>query len=145
MSADTSLARASTDVSPFDGAHSARRPQTRGRVKLLLAWAAATALLVFSIAVAITLGPADVSLVNVRDIVLNHAGLADIPVRVSEDAIVWQERLPRALVAAATGTPADVNSTSAGAPVGTQAPLPSVAQPVSPARLPDSGASASTV
>lgn len=103
MSADTSLARASTDVSPFDGAHSARRPQTRGRVKLLLAWAAATALLVFSIAVAITLGPADVSLVNVRDIVLNHAGLADIPVRVSEDAIVWQERLPRALVAAATG------------------------------------------
>ncbi|GAB2664664.1 iron chelate uptake ABC transporter family permease subunit [Nocardia goodfellowii] len=51
-----------------------------------------------------TLGPADVSLVNVRDVLLNHFGLADIPVRVSKDAIVWEERLPRALVAAACGT-----------------------------------------
>jgi iron complex transport system permease protein len=59
--------------------------------------------LALSVGVAITLGPADVSLVNVRDIVLNHLGLADIPVRVSDDAIVWQERLPRALVAAACG------------------------------------------
>ncbi len=59
--------------------------------------------LALSVGVAVTLGPADVSLVNVRDILLNHAGLARIPVRVSEDAIVWQERLPRALVAAACG------------------------------------------
>jgi iron complex transport system permease protein len=59
--------------------------------------------LVVSVGVAITLGPADVSLVNVRDIVLNHLGFANIPVRVSDDAIVWQERLPRALVAAACG------------------------------------------
>jgi iron complex transport system permease protein len=59
--------------------------------------------LALSVGVAITLGPADVSLVNVRDIVLNHLGHADIPVRVSDDAIVWQERLPRALVAAACG------------------------------------------
>ncbi|WP_372435172.1 FecCD family ABC transporter permease [Tomitella biformata] len=61
------------------------------------------ALLVVSVLIAMTLGPADVSLVNVRDVVLNHLGLADIPVRVSKDAIVWQERLPRALVAAACG------------------------------------------
>lgn len=60
--------------------------------------------LAISVGVAITLGPADVSLVNVRDILLNHLGLAEIPVRVSEDAIVWQERLPRALVAAACGS-----------------------------------------
>ena len=59
--------------------------------------------LAVSVGVAVTLGPADVSLVNVRDILLNHLGLAEIPVRVSEDAIVWQERLPRALVAAACG------------------------------------------
>jgi iron complex transport system permease protein len=59
--------------------------------------------LALSVGVAVTLGPADVSLVNVRDILLNHLGLAEIPVRVSEDAIVWQERLPRALVAAACG------------------------------------------
>lgn len=65
---------------------------------------AGIAILVLSIGAAVTLGPADVSLVNVRDIVANHLGLADIPVRVSEDAIVWQERLPRTLVAAACGT-----------------------------------------
>ncbi|WP_245367633.1 FecCD family ABC transporter permease [Nocardia goodfellowii] len=60
--------------------------------------------LALSVLVAVTLGPADVSLVNVRDVLLNHFGLADIPVRVSKDAIVWEERLPRALVAAACGT-----------------------------------------
>ena len=59
--------------------------------------------LALSVGVAVTLGPADVSLVNVRDILLNHVHLADIPVRASEDAIVWEERLPRALVAAACG------------------------------------------
>lgn len=56
-----------------------------------------------SIAAATTMGPADISLVNVRDVLTNHLGLTDIPVRVSEDAIVWQERLPRALVAASCG------------------------------------------
>ena len=61
------------------------------------------AALLVSVLVAMTLGPADISLVNVRDIVLNHLGLADIPVRVSKNAIVWQERLPRALVAATCG------------------------------------------
>ncbi|QTJ68497.1 iron chelate uptake ABC transporter family permease subunit [Rhodococcus sp. ZPP] len=59
--------------------------------------------LALSILVAVTLGPADVSLVNVRDVLLNHLGLADIPVRLSKNAIVWEERLPRALVAAACG------------------------------------------
>ncbi len=64
---------------------------------------ATTVILVVSIAVAITLGPADVSLVNVRDIVANHLGLTDIPVRAAKEAIVWEERLPRALVAACAG------------------------------------------
>ncbi|WP_205326786.1 iron ABC transporter permease [Glycomyces sp. YM15] len=64
---------------------------------------AALALLLVSVGAAITLGPADVSLVNVRDILLNHLGGADIPVRVSKEAIVWEDRLPRALVAAACG------------------------------------------
>ncbi|MFF0910285.1 FecCD family ABC transporter permease [Microbacterium enclense] len=65
--------------------------------------ALAALVLVASVGVALTLGPADVSLVNVRDVLLNHLGLADIPVRVAKDAIVWQERLPRALVAACAG------------------------------------------
>lgn len=69
---------------------------------LLLTVGGAVALAV-SLGVAITLGPADLSLVNVRDVVLNHLGLADIPVRAAKDAIVWEERLPRALVAACAG------------------------------------------
>jgi iron complex transport system permease protein len=63
----------------------------------------ALALLLVSVGAAITLGPADVSLVNVRDVVLNHLGITDVPVRTSKDAIVWNDRLPRALVAAACG------------------------------------------
>ena len=66
-------------------------------------WGAGIAVFLFSVAVAVTLGPADVSLVNVRDVVTNHLGLTEVAVRVSEDAIVWQERLPRALVAASCG------------------------------------------
>ena len=54
-------------------------------------------------AVAVTLGPADLSLVVVRDVLRNHLGLADVPVRPALDAIVWEERLPRALTAAACG------------------------------------------
>ncbi|MFJ6095145.1 FecCD family ABC transporter permease [Williamsia muralis] len=61
-------------------------------------------LLLVSVAVAMTLGPANVSLVNVRDVVTNHLGFTDIPVRVSKNAIVWEERLPRSLVAAACGS-----------------------------------------
>ncbi|WP_081606081.1 FecCD family ABC transporter permease, partial [Rhodococcus sp. AW25M09] len=61
-------------------------------------------LLLVSVAIAMTLGPAQVSLVNVRDVVLNHVGLADIPVKTSKNAIVWEERLPRSLVAAACGS-----------------------------------------
>ncbi len=82
------------------GVHARRRSARVAAVLLALAGVVAFLL---SVGVAVTLGPADVSLVNVRDIVLNHLGLADIPVRISEDAIVWQERLPRALVAAACG------------------------------------------
>ncbi|MBF4564128.1 iron chelate uptake ABC transporter family permease subunit [Plantibacter sp. VKM Ac-2876] len=64
---------------------------------------AGVVLLLVSVGVAITLGPADILLVNVRDIVANHLGLTDIPVKLSKDAIVWEERLPRAFVAAACG------------------------------------------
>ncbi|WP_435824503.1 FecCD family ABC transporter permease [Nocardia rhamnosiphila] len=59
--------------------------------------------LTLSVLVAVTLGPAEISAVNVRDILADHLGLADIPVRPAKNAIVWEERLPRALVAAACG------------------------------------------
>ncbi|WP_366146642.1 iron chelate uptake ABC transporter family permease subunit [uncultured Pseudokineococcus sp.] len=61
------------------------------------------AALVLSVLATSALGPADVSLVVVRDVLLNHLGLADVPVRPAKDAIVWEERLPRALTAAACG------------------------------------------
>ncbi len=76
-----------------------RRPATTGVVVVVVGLVAC----VLSVMVAITLGTADISLVNVRDIVGNHLGVTDVPVRVSEDAIVWQDRLPRSLVAAAAG------------------------------------------
>lgn len=76
--------------------------KARPAIATLLA-VAGVAIFLASVCVAMTLGSADVSLVNVRDIVTNHLGFTDIPVRVSEDAIVWQERLPRTLVAAACG------------------------------------------
>ncbi len=69
----------------------------------MLALAGGVVLCLVSILVAITLGPANISLVNVRDVVLNHLGVTDVPVKVSKNAIVWEERLPRALVAAASG------------------------------------------
>lgn len=69
----------------------------------ILLGAAGLAAVLLSVAGAITLGPADVSLVNIRDVLLNHVGLADVPVRAVKDAIVWEERLPRALTAAACG------------------------------------------
>ena len=77
--------------------------RTRRIPLTVVATALSVGLVVLTIAVALTLGPANVSLVNVRDVITNHLGLTDIPVRVAADAIVWQERLPRALVAAACG------------------------------------------
>lgn len=59
--------------------------------------------LAVSVMVAIALGAADISLVNVRDVLGNHLGFTDVPVRAAKDAIVWEDRLPRSLVAAACG------------------------------------------
>ncbi|WP_432547409.1 FecCD family ABC transporter permease [Kineococcus sp. SYSU DK004] len=81
----------------------ASAPRARPALAAPLTVVAAASALVLSVLAATTLGPADVSAVNVRDVLLNHLGLADVPVRVSDDAIVWSERLPRALVAACTG------------------------------------------
>ncbi|MDN6461025.1 MAG: iron chelate uptake ABC transporter family permease subunit, partial [Corynebacterium flavescens] len=100
----TGPASSTTPVSPT---RAAMAPRAGSKVSRGLAVAGFSLLgiLVFllSVGVAMTLGPADVSLVNVRDIITNHLGLMDIPIRVSDEAIVWQERLPRALVAAACG------------------------------------------
>ncbi|WP_439033234.1 FecCD family ABC transporter permease [Gordonia terrae] len=56
-----------------------------------------------SILCAVSLGGEAVSLVNVRDILTNHLGITDIEVFPYKDAIVWQDRMPRSVVAAAVG------------------------------------------
>ncbi|WP_396954361.1 FecCD family ABC transporter permease [Nesterenkonia sp. CL21] len=80
-----------------------RAPRARAAATLVTLTLAGLVLLALSVGAAVTLGPAEVSLVNVRDVILNHVAGTQIPVRASEDAIVWEERLPRALVAAACG------------------------------------------
>ncbi len=44
-----------------------------------------------SVGIATTLGPANISLDNVRDILANHLLGYEIPVKLSKDAIVWEE------------------------------------------------------
>ena len=56
-----------------------------------------------SVGIATTLGSANISLVNVRDILANHLLGYEIPVKLSKDAIVWEERVPRSLIAACCG------------------------------------------
>ncbi|RKS88380.1 iron complex transport system permease protein [Microbacterium sp. AG790] len=78
-------------------------PRRIVRLPAALVIALGVVALVASIAAAMTLGAADVSLVTVRDVILNNLALANIPVRPAANAIVWEDRLPRALVAAACG------------------------------------------
>lgn len=91
----------STTTMPTTAAEAPRRGT--GRVGAPLVVGLGVVALIASVAAAMTFGAADVSLVNVRDIVSNNLGLTDIPVRAAANAIVWEDRLPRALVAAACG------------------------------------------
>lgn len=61
------------------------------------------AALVASIVLAITVGPAEITPVDVWSSVLHHLGLGDSPLSALRDGIVWQLRLPRVLTAAAVG------------------------------------------
>ena len=71
-------------------------------------WAAVTATaLLASVLVAVTIGPADISLGEVTRSIATNLGLGDLlnlesPARLV-DAMVWQLRLPRVLTAAAVG------------------------------------------
>lgn len=59
--------------------------------------------LVLSISVAVTIGPADLSLGEVWGAIGAHLTGADSPLSVLRDGIVWELRLPRVLTAAAVG------------------------------------------
>ena len=69
-----------------------------------LAWlVAATSALILVCGVAVTIGPAAVSLAQVAGSIAAHIGLATEPVPILIDSIVWQLRLPRVLTAALVG------------------------------------------
>ncbi|MFS0703196.1 putative F420-0 ABC transporter permease subunit [Cellulomonas sp. 179-A 9B4 NHS] len=77
------------------------RPPLRPPLPLLLAVGAA--LLVVSLLVTVTIGPADLSVGEVARAVGGHLGLPVADVSRLHDAIVWDLRLPRVLTAAAVG------------------------------------------
>jgi iron complex transport system permease protein len=74
---------------------------TRPRVGTLCA--AGTALLVASVALAITIGPADIRVGDVWSVVASHLGWGSTELSPIRDGIVWQLRLPRTLLAAVCG------------------------------------------
>ena len=61
------------------------------------------AILVASITVAVTIGPADIRFDEVWATILSHLGFGTSPLPVLRDGIVWELRLPRVLTAAAVG------------------------------------------
>jgi len=73
-------------------------------LRLVAVFAALAALLVASLVLAVTFGPADISAIEVWHTIAFHLGLAaESPVSRLRDAIIWELRAPRVLVAAATG------------------------------------------
>ncbi|MGY0055230.1 FecCD family ABC transporter permease [Streptomyces sp. LZ34] len=81
---------------------SAAPAAVRGLRRALL-WAAGLALLCVSIAVAITIGPADIAVGDVWATVAAHLGWGKAELTPIRDGIVWNLRLPRTLLAAVCG------------------------------------------
>ena len=74
-----------------------------GRRRGPLLVAGAVSLLLASVVLAITFGPAEIGPVDVWRSVASHLGLGATPLAELKDAIVWELRLPRVLTAAAVG------------------------------------------
>ncbi|MGA5452631.1 FecCD family ABC transporter permease [Streptomyces umbrinus] len=74
---------------------------TRPRLGLLIT--AGVALLLLSVAVAITIGPADIRVGDVWSVVASHLGWGGSELTPIREGIVWELRLPRTLLAAVCG------------------------------------------
>lgn len=61
------------------------------------------ALLVASITLAVTFGPANITPAEVWGAILHHLGIGESPLSALRDSIVWDLRLPRVLTAGAVG------------------------------------------
>lgn len=83
---------------------SALAPAALRRMRGRAALAGLSALLVVSVVVAVTIGPAQISMGEVWTVIAHKLGLAaDSPVSRLREGIVWELRLPRVLAAAAVG------------------------------------------
>lgn len=80
-----------------------RRRLLSSRAAGLALWVGGFAVLLASIAVAITLGPADLSVRDVWAIIVEHLGGTASGATPIRDGIVWNLRLPRTLLAAICG------------------------------------------
>ncbi|MGS2590429.1 FecCD family ABC transporter permease [Streptomyces hebeiensis] len=81
----------------------ASRPHTSRRLRCGLLWAGGLAALLLSVAVAITIGPADIRVGDVWSVVAAHLGWGGSGLTPIRDGIVWNLRLPRTLLAAVCG------------------------------------------
>lgn len=69
----------------------------------LLLGAVLLVVLVLSVVIAVTIGPANIRFDEVWASIASHLGLGTSPLTVLRDGIVWELRLPRVLTAAAVG------------------------------------------
>jgi iron complex transport system permease protein len=75
-----------------------------GRSSTTALWALGLAgVLLASVVVAVTIGPAEIRVDEVWAAILSHLGLGESPLSALRDGIVWELRLPRILTAAAVG------------------------------------------
>ncbi|MFG3027372.1 FecCD family ABC transporter permease [Streptomyces sp. NPDC048253] len=81
----------------------AARATAVGGLRRALLWASGLALLCASVAVAITIGPADIAVGDVWSAVAAHLGWGRARLTPLRDGIVWNLRLPRTLLAAVCG------------------------------------------
>jgi iron complex transport system permease protein len=83
------------------------RPSRRRGVATVLGFCAATAALLASIIAATLIGTADISPLDVVSTILRHVGLESAaptaPLSPVLDALIWQSRVPRVLLAAVVG------------------------------------------
>ncbi|WP_055565910.1 iron chelate uptake ABC transporter family permease subunit [Streptomyces atriruber] len=73
------------------------------RVRQGLLWLAGVAALLLSVSVAVTIGPADISVPDVWSTVAAHLGWGESPLTPIRDGIVWNLRMPRTVLAAVCG------------------------------------------
>lgn len=72
-------------------------------IRHTLWWTAGLAALALSVAVAVTIGPADISVPDVWAAVAAHLGWGEATLTPIRDGIVWNLRMPRTLLAAVCG------------------------------------------